>query len=201
MHSDTRKMGHLVDYFSRTTSLPHEYIEYYWPAGRHWHTSSSLFNPGWWLIHNLFTREMRGVKEEIFLRRLYFIPIARLSSKRRWNASQQDLNSQHLWDIQNVISPSKHHVPKKNKNKMKRVFLILSSFSSFFNVLPPHSAVTRSLTRSYNKKWISSKSEELLGMKSNTFRHQSGAWWAQPILLRMPQHVVNFFKVGITKLK
>lgn len=147
---------------------------------------------------------MRGVKEEIFLlRSLYFIPIVCLSSKRSWNASQQDPNSQHLWDIQNLIPPSKH-VPKKTKTKWNACFLysffffLLFSSSTFYS---PHS-VTRSLTRSYNKKWISSKSEELLGMKSNTFRHQqSGAWWAQPILLRMPQHVVHFLKVGISKLK
>lgn len=77
---------------------------------------------------------MRGVKEEIFLlRTLYFIPIVCLSSKRSWNASQQDPNSQHLWDIQNLIPPSKH-VPKKTKTKWNACFLyILSSF--FFLLL------------------------------------------------------------------
>lgn len=92
--------------------------------------------------------KMRGVKEEIFLlRSLYFIPIVCLSSKRSWNASQQDPNSQHLWDIQNLIPPSKH-VPKKTKKQNETHVSYILSSSFFFFLLQRFIPLTQSLARS-----------------------------------------------------
>lgn len=53
--------------------IPHTSVYRILPD-RLWHTSSSLFNPSWWLIHNLFKRKTKGdeMKGGIFLFLLYF---------------------------------------------------------------------------------------------------------------------------------
>ena len=138
------------------------------------------------------------MKGGIFLFLLYFffshfvflLPACCLPSKRSSNTKTSTVST--CETSQNFILPLEINPWKKQKQNETRVsssFFLLPSSS--FRLYPSHS-VTHSLTRSYNKKWISSKSEELLGMKSNTFRHQSLAWWAQPILLRMQQHVGYF---------
>ena len=104
------------DYFSLTTSLPHPTSVYRILPGRLWHTSGSLFNPGWWLINNLFTWKMRG-EGWGWRKKSFHVPF---SFHRLVGTGLEQ------------SAPVKHPKlipPPENKNKTRHVFLLLHPLS------------------------------------------------------------------------
>ena len=118
--------------------IPHTSVYRILPD-RLWHTSSSLFNPSWWLIHNLFKRKTKGdeMKGGIFLFLLYFffshfvflLPACCLPSKRSSNTKTSTVST--CETSQNFILPLEIN-PWKTKTKWNTCFFFLFSYSFFF---------------------------------------------------------------------